>query len=863
MNVFFDPEFDQGAWPGSLAGRTAAWGEVWLGQTGLLNLLETRLGLAREFEPDAARAAALVPRLRSLDGFWADSAGHDPFGVARKMIEWRDRLYLHGWSGQPVSPRLAQLAELTSEVLPGYPDRLAEVAQALNRRTSGIERLVCYEPEEDLPRVWKEVLSVLKQTGTTVEFVTVSPTLATGDLAGARDYGFRPVGDGSLLLLRSPGPAEAAHQAAAWLASGEPTETLIIRPDPILDAALKRFGLPSAGSTRPSSENSLLQILPLVLELGRQPPDPQRALELLTLPTGPVPAKLGWQLARILTDTPAVNSEAWREKVEEFLDSVDEADRHKELAARLTGIFDSPHSGEDYQASEIIGRTRLVTRWLQARLGRAPEKDRPAWTSALVQAENLVRLLDLSGMTALRDAQLARLLEAATSEVRELVDYEAEAGLAAIGSPGAMAGPVRRVLWWNFNQAAAPVVTRPPFSPAEVASLAEAGVSLPEPAAEATTQASRWVRPLLLAGVEMLLVCPQFDERGQPCFPHPLWDEIEGRLDQDSNTAPLVMDEIPATSCLSRRQRALQQLPDCPDRVSVNPAKLSTALAKRQEESATSLSRLVGCPFAWVVRYLGQVWPGFSAALGNRWQIEGTLLHELLARILVEQPASPQRAGEIAAEFLDRFGPFLAGGVFRPEAAAERTRVRMKLRRAAVALTRQLLAGRHRVSAVEMERQTPVAELGLTVKGRLDAVIDNGAAVIDLKRGSLKTYEDQLNQGTAFQLAVYGHLLRDGPTAPFPVAAYFIMRDQVMLTTEPTAFPEARYVDGPGLAETWAGLIEAVQKRRTELRAGQIASPGNSGELPRSGWEEDQLVLEPACRFCDLAYACGHDLEKG
>lgn len=46
MKVVFDRSFDGGAWPGPLAERDAAMGESWLGELGMLGLLETMVGLA-------------------------------------------------------------------------------------------------------------------------------------------------------------------------------------------------------------------------------------------------------------------------------------------------------------------------------------------------------------------------------------------------------------------------------------------------------------------------------------------------------------------------------------------------------------------------------------------------------------------------------------------------------------------------------------------------------------------------------------------------------------------------------------------------------------------------------------------------
>ena len=140
-------DFDMGAWPGPLADEQAVVGETWLGPMGLLDLLETRLGLGGEYLADPIRAAALLPALSETEGFWSASAARDPLGAAKEVLRWRDTLWLHGWRGQPVSRRLEELARVTATALPGCLDRLATVASALGTASVGISRVVlCDEP---------------------------------------------------------------------------------------------------------------------------------------------------------------------------------------------------------------------------------------------------------------------------------------------------------------------------------------------------------------------------------------------------------------------------------------------------------------------------------------------------------------------------------------------------------------------------------------------------------------------------------------------------------------------------------------------------------------------------------------------
>ena len=57
-----------------------------LGAAGLLGLLETQLGLGGPAFPDVERAAALVPVLRSTEGFWSRSYENDALATAGTLL---------------------------------------------------------------------------------------------------------------------------------------------------------------------------------------------------------------------------------------------------------------------------------------------------------------------------------------------------------------------------------------------------------------------------------------------------------------------------------------------------------------------------------------------------------------------------------------------------------------------------------------------------------------------------------------------------------------------------------------------------------------------------------------------------------
>ncbi|NWG75493.1 MAG: PD-(D/E)XK nuclease family protein, partial [Rubrivivax sp.] len=140
------------------------------GPLGLLNLLETHLGLLRA----AVAPADRVVQMRQCLGqaltpyrFYARSFEADELGTAATLLAWRDRWYEHGWDGRDPggSPRLADMgaveARAAGAVAPGVGQRLAAVMAALDVRRPQIERIDLLDPLEDFPPAWQRVLARL------------------------------------------------------------------------------------------------------------------------------------------------------------------------------------------------------------------------------------------------------------------------------------------------------------------------------------------------------------------------------------------------------------------------------------------------------------------------------------------------------------------------------------------------------------------------------------------------------------------------------------------------------------------------------------------------------------------------------
>jgi len=151
MNIIFDIAFDGRIWPDWPSTKSGSVGVTRVGPLGMLDILETLLGLKGPVTPDSIRAAQIVPELqKNKDTFWAKSSQVDPFGVAKKLLEMRDYLWLHGWQNQPLTDRLAELAILSKQVAPGIPDRMVSVSIKLDEYNGKLPEIITFEPLKTL-----------------------------------------------------------------------------------------------------------------------------------------------------------------------------------------------------------------------------------------------------------------------------------------------------------------------------------------------------------------------------------------------------------------------------------------------------------------------------------------------------------------------------------------------------------------------------------------------------------------------------------------------------------------------------------------------------------------------------------------
>lgn len=205
MHVTFGLSLDSRQGPS----RKNSLNEPVVGRMGLLELLETYLGLSRPEETLARRVTSYVGHLKKhadRPRFYSRSLEADSVGTGAKLLAWRDEWRLAGWDGTAPAdgPRRLQemaLVEQTAfdDIPPGEAERLFEVLACLATERTPIQSVLLVDPLESFPSVWRRVLDLLPN----VSQWQPEPQ-GHGQLRQLQERAIQALRDGQLRALEGP-----------------------------------------------------------------------------------------------------------------------------------------------------------------------------------------------------------------------------------------------------------------------------------------------------------------------------------------------------------------------------------------------------------------------------------------------------------------------------------------------------------------------------------------------------------------------------------------------------------------------------------------------------------------------------------
>lgn len=833
-------------------------GHQTLGPLGFLTTLETQLGLLRDHPSQSERIVQYrdcLKRCDHPDRFYHRSFGTDELGTAATLLGWRDLWHLHGWAGgldQVASTRLRDMGEVEQLVVetvsPSLGERLALVLKTMQMRRPVIEQVALADPLAAFPYRWREVLAQLPvkdESGLAAQGEGLLGELQVNLLRAHSGEPTEPLvwrDDGSLTVVQG----ETRFLSGRWLAgqvANSNEDTLIVAGSDaaLFDGLLAANDQPRRGFREASAFRPTLQVLPLALELVWEPLNFYALLQFLSHSVSPIPGFARFKLAGIVADRPGIGGPVWHATLAKIAEHY--GDKAAQVSETIQRWVENPRFSQETGApvSALLERVRWLEDFFRVRLADADRARRIAFNAGFAQtracAEALEGLLR-QGVATLRPRQLQKLVTQATARGSENPLWVTEVGACpAVSEPGAVVDAFDRVIWWQMGMPAMP--SSPPWSRAEIAQLAEAGVHLPDPAEELEYAARTWLKPILAARKHLTLVLPP---KGREV--HPVWLMIEALVKgvpvrpletlltvAEANTTAVTHAPLPA-------KRRWWSVP-------------ASALPTRKgRDSYSSLELLLFNPYQWVLKYPAALRTSRILALGQDFRLLGNLAHGLVERFCMRADALHLDDAAFAAWFGPAFEAIVAeegATLLMPGRRSDLENFRLQLRQAMEQLRHQLgRAGVVKVSAeMELDGQFAGGELG----GYADLVLtraDGAQAVVDMKWAGNK-FADVLKENRHLQLAIYAELLRQKNGA-WPQVGYFVLNRGQLLMTDNQFFPDARLVTkstDENTAQLWLRFIETWKWRRAQLDAGEIElALAEIEETDASAFPETGLIAQ-------------------
>lgn len=823
-------------------------GTAVVGPLGLLNILETQLGLVAVQPSAAERTIQYRDCLQALDTptrFYHHSFALDPLGTAACLLTWRDDWALHSrgderWEEVLSNDAPARLRDLAAveqlahlSVSPNIGQRLGAILAALEIRTPDIEVVQVLEPIDILPLRWQAVLTALPIVqcydltgaaggageGVGVSFLGALQQRLTKVAAGHRPEALPWQDDDSVIVVQAETRALAAHWVAMHVTA--PDTLLVSGDDGVrLDAHLAALGHVRQGLKEASAFRPALQVLPLVTELLWQPLNYHALVQFLTHPIGPLPRFARQRLAEKVARAPGIGGAKWQQALADIVEHYGPA-HAPVIAAQITYWIEPPRfdTAAGAPLAAVTERVARLVEFFRRRLGETDEAQRLAFIAGFEQCRaclDALELLGAQGTITIRPRQLQKLVAQASGHGTHHPLWPAEVGAVQLATqPGAVVEPAARVIWWQLAMPVLPGAS--PWSAAEVRALSAAGVCLPDTAAQLAQTAHTWLRPVMAAREQLILMLPPAGEEV-----HPLWQMITAVVDAPKVSA---LEELLTNGGEGMFAVAPVALP-APKRWWQLPDDVRVAL--RPKESFSSLEQLIFNPYQWLLRYPAALRPSQLVSVGGDFLLFGNLAHGLVEHYFQHDDALAMSDAAFEAWFIGAFETIIdqEGALLRmPGRGTDLANFRSRLLRALQTL-RQHLRQAGAVKVVPEQALEGHFEGG-ELAGFADLVLHKVAgepAIVDMKWSGATKYPEKLKHNRHLQLAIYAELLHQ-QTGKWPSVAFYLLDRARLLAPDDRSFPEAECIpsdNGENTVQLWQRFLASWRWRSAQVRAGRF-----------------------------------------
>lgn len=817
-------------------------GEITVGVSGMLGILEPQLGLLAGPVPQSRRVVQYLECLKRCDHvrrFYHRSLEADELGTAATLLSWRDQWHLHGWTGEIASSssRLLDMAEVEQvargKVAPSEGERLEAIIQVMEYRSPAISKVTLTESLARFPKRWQLVLSRLP-----TEFIPLDVQPHSGRFLHSLQDRLRRaqageifeeedrltfLADGSVVVVRAETCLLASHWLAEYMGQVVQDGVLVASDSAaLLDDILAASGQAQHGLGASSAYRPALQLLPMALALLWAPLDFNVLISFLSHPVSPVRSYARRQLASKLASKPGIGGGDW-----EFV--MADIDKHYGSEApvvreQISTWIDHPRFDQSagVPVSEVLVRAQKLSDYFRTRLGDKDEAKRASWQAGFSQTAALISSLEQlqqGGANMIRPRQLQKLLAQATSRGSTNPKRVAEVGsLAVVDDPASLIEPFDQVIWWQPVMPGIPYSY--PWSISEQKQLAEAGVELPAISEELESLAADWLKPILAAREKIVIVLPPRDAEV-----HPGWQMISA----------LVWDirELPIESVFAGKVCGIPEVikaPHTPLPVAKRWWNLpkDAPILRRQYDSFSSLESFLFNPYQWLLRYPAGLKASNILSVSDGFLLDGQLAHNLVERFFALPDPMKMSEHKVLAWFDETFPKVVEteGAVLLMHGRqSDYEGLRYRLRRALTGMLAQFKVAD--IVQVQSELELAGHYPGGEIIGYADLVLTNRKgkqAIVDMKWWGMGKYAKKLVDNRHLQLGIYAELMRQ-QTGKWPDVAFYILAEAKMFAQHDDYFPEGIKVNktiDESTPHLWERFKKSYAWRADLLKQGKI-----------------------------------------
>jgi len=882
-------------------------GSVVVGTTGFLSLLETQLGLAgmnASFTRRLVQYHVCLQQTLTEQRFFYHSFQADPFSTAKALLLWRDELYQGGWQGSfngQAPERLLDLADVEvfahDKVDCGEGQRLQKVMATLSDQNVQIDTIELVDPIEHYPPLWQSLLNLLNdQKGIEIKEFNDPTVLAQAgsDLAclqaavlsnQSQSEGFIKntlQDDGSVVFLK----ANTVHLSSQYVAKairsrhhqdeGLQYTLLAEQNGSTLDASLAHDGLPRLGYYADSPWRPAFQLLPLVFEISWNPLNPLALLQFLSHPVNPLPARLRSSLSGVVASSPGIGSQQWLDSIREYLDDITTDDPKKssmiEKDIDYWLHFERFDPEEGMHLDVAINRSGKLGAWLSARQAvviETPEFE--LYCAASQQVEELIfalQHLQQAGMNVVNRSLLRHLIADVRGSGTGLVDRESETGsdypaINRAQSPAVLLQPKDVVVWWDCQKTGSTIKQR--WLPCERAALEQQGVTLWKDDYQLAQLAHTWLRPILSATKQLIIVEHAESEQHHPVMDL-VYSLVDGGVHQSVEDLMLGNEVLSLVGKNIRTSHEPIELLPLPVKTRWWQLPEDISLPKRESESYSSLDKFIYSPYQWVLNYQARLRAGALSELSDNNRLKGSLAHRLFESFFTEHDdIGAAKIDDVSDWVMAHFDELLKkeGAVLlMPGRRSECEYFKQQSVLALKGLVEQLQAAR--VVQVLMEEPQEGSFVGGELNGSIDLLTINAEgveAVIDIKWGGSKYRRDSLRQDDYLQLATYARLRKE-KTGNWPELGYYLITEHLLLTTSLDYFPKGEQVvseSGESTAAYWKRAEQTWQWRWDQVERGliEVTVSGTEPNIESQPGEYGLIIPESNDRYNDFSALTG------